>query len=447
MKRKIIISSVLVIALCLSLIAGSTFALFTSDAKINMAVTAAKVNVVAEAGEIILYSLDVEQDRIAADETGYFENRGSAIYDSAKGAITLTNVTPGDKIEFPITVTNNSNVTIQYRITWVVEGELYEVLVATAEGVTLTNGTSEWAEWKTTDPTTKVIPVSVELPVAVGNEYQEKTAAITFRVEAVQGNGAAMYPTEEGYVVDAEGNHYIYTLEGLMSFRNTLTMMATDQLNGKTVNIMADIDATGYTWNTVNASTGTGVANGFVFNGNGCTISNLTINGSGLFTTHPNAGGGEATIFKNINFDKVTVNGGWHTGIIWGQAYGDIVVENVNVTNSTVNGTCNVGALIGRNGDEGHSEIKFVNCSVSNTAVTSIGGGDNCGASAFIGMALKTASATIDLTFEGGNAVSGNTLTSATGQQGGGIYAIATVGEATWDTPTVVEGFENYNNQ
>lgn len=440
MKKKVIISSALVIALCLSLIAGSTFALFTSETGVNVAVNAAKVEVVATVGELRLYSMDVQQ-------TPTFENGGTAEYDATNGTITLTNVTPGDKVEFDITVTNNSNVTIQYRITWEVEGKLYEVLVATAEGVTLTNGTSEWAQWKTTDATTKVIPVSVELPASVGNEYQEQTASIVFHVEAVQGNGAAMYPTEEGYVVDAEGNHYIYTAEGLMSFRNTLTMMATDQLNGKTVNIMADIDATGCTWNTVNASTGTGVADGFVFNGNGCTISNLTINGSGLFTTHPNAGGGEATIFKNINFDNVTVNGGWHTGIIWGQAYGDIVVENVNVTNSTVNGTCNVGALIGRNGDEGHSEIKFVNCSVSNTAVTSTGGGDNCGASAFIGMALKTVSASIDLTFEGGNAVSGNTLTSATGHQGGGIYAIATVGEATWDTPTVVEGFDNYNNQ
>ena len=47
MKRRLIVSSFLTIALCLSLIAGSTFALFTSESQAKVAVTSAKVKLTA----------------------------------------------------------------------------------------------------------------------------------------------------------------------------------------------------------------------------------------------------------------------------------------------------------------------------------------------------------------------------------------------------------------
>lgn len=57
MKKNIILSSVLTILLCVSLIAGSTFALFTSESSVNIAVTAGNVEVVATIDENLeLYS-------------------------------------------------------------------------------------------------------------------------------------------------------------------------------------------------------------------------------------------------------------------------------------------------------------------------------------------------------------------------------------------------------
>ena len=47
MKNKIIISSILTIAMCASLIAGSTFALFTSQSKVDVSVNSATVSVTA----------------------------------------------------------------------------------------------------------------------------------------------------------------------------------------------------------------------------------------------------------------------------------------------------------------------------------------------------------------------------------------------------------------
>ena len=182
MKKNALISSILTIALCVSLIAGSTFALFTSDDAINVAVNSAKVKVVAEVGEFKTYSMDVLQP------AGKFETTGTAEYDEATGKFTLTNIAPGDKVEFPINITNDSNITIQYRVKWTVEGDLVDALVATVDGVALTSSTSDWALWTTDEAKTKTLNVSVELPVGTLNDYQEKTANVAFVVEAVQGN-------------------------------------------------------------------------------------------------------------------------------------------------------------------------------------------------------------------------------------------------------------------
>ena len=47
MKKKVLVSSIMIIALCACIIAGSTFALFTSTTQLNVAVTAGNVSVIA----------------------------------------------------------------------------------------------------------------------------------------------------------------------------------------------------------------------------------------------------------------------------------------------------------------------------------------------------------------------------------------------------------------
>ena len=55
-KRNVLISSIITIALCLSVIAGSTFALFTSEDKVNVAVTSGDVEILATAKVNSIYS-------------------------------------------------------------------------------------------------------------------------------------------------------------------------------------------------------------------------------------------------------------------------------------------------------------------------------------------------------------------------------------------------------
>ena len=133
--------------------------------------------------------MDVEQT------AGAFENGGSATYDATTGDLTLTNVTPGDKVEFTVDVTNESTVAIVYRVHTFISGELagYLETEATFNGVTgaIKKDVSDW-QAVAAQGTIDSIPMSIELPEDTPNAAQGKNATVSVTVEAVQGNGAAV---------------------------------------------------------------------------------------------------------------------------------------------------------------------------------------------------------------------------------------------------------------
>ncbi len=272
MKKNALISSILTIALCVSLIAGSTFALFTSEDAINVAVNAAKVNVVAEVGDFETYSMDVLQP------AGKFENGGTAVYNAETGIFTLTNIAPGDRVEFPINITNNSNINIQYRVKWTVNGELMDALVATVDDVALTTTTSDWALWTTAEDKTKTLQLSVELPVDAGDEYQEKTAEVAFVVEAVQGNAIV----EEVTTADQ--------LKSTLMMGRTATLGADVELDAASAiaipaGAVATIDLGGYTLTGNNSrNDGAVIVNNGTLNivGTTGTLTNSAVNGGAI---------------------------------------------------------------------------------------------------------------------------------------------------------------------
>lgn len=216
MKKRILISSVLTIVLCFSLIVGSTFALFTSEDQFDITVTSAKVEIDATVGTLKLYSAkanttitDFENVNPADYDSEYcgdgvynFANGGSVGYDGVN--ITITNITPGDKVVVPVGITNSSNVAIQYRYKVVVVNNPVKVVDNTnvyltnalvvslgANALTWTNG--EYAsDWTPVNAGVAIgeVDLSIELPVTAGNEYQD-IADVQFAVivEAVQANG------------------------------------------------------------------------------------------------------------------------------------------------------------------------------------------------------------------------------------------------------------------
>ncbi len=227
MKKTALISSIMTIVLCVSLIAGSTFALFTSQTDVDIAVDAGRVNITAGLVITELWSVKpfdevsdtdiVDKTFNEYDENGKlyhyvkrdgktFANGGTAELSdrqnddgsiTTNGVITLTNMTPGDKIVFKLTGLNDSDVAVQYRYKIeCIEGfDLMSGFVSTVEGVKYAAMAAYTSEWNPllvgeniTENNAEGIQIALELPVSAGNEFQELDAKIKVSVEAVQNN-------------------------------------------------------------------------------------------------------------------------------------------------------------------------------------------------------------------------------------------------------------------
>lgn len=215
MKKKALLSSILVIALCLSLIAGGTFALFTDSHELDVAVTAGKVDLTAyyDTASMKTWSslYHTEED---ARTDGLFDNTGTAKFvTDDNGEYTIVQIdrmTPGDVAKFKIDVKNLSNVNVQYRVRMISlagdpnKVDLTDALTITAyiDGANYpVTGTENASIWRFIDANQPIEDIWVTIafrntPMDLSdlskgnpdNEYQEAQAKMAFYVEAVQGN-------------------------------------------------------------------------------------------------------------------------------------------------------------------------------------------------------------------------------------------------------------------
>lgn len=203
MKKNVLLSSILTIALCLSLVAGSTFALFTDSSFSEVEVKAGDVTMNANLANLKLFSAQADPNGEEFDENGKtyfyapqatkFSNGGTATI--TEDLITLTNITPGDKITFELEGKNTSNVAIQYRYRIeVIEGfDLMSGCIFTVEGTkypAMASYDSKWANLavgQNVEQNDK-IELALELPISAGNYFQNLDAKIKLTVEAVQAN-------------------------------------------------------------------------------------------------------------------------------------------------------------------------------------------------------------------------------------------------------------------
>ena len=153
----------------------------------------------------------------------------------------------------------------------------------------------------------------------------------------------------------------------------TLNAMMADKTAGRdvVVNLTADIDFTGKTWTMVDSHADTAFEIAEI-NGNSHTISNLTINGQAMFKRF--AGSGDVTI-KNVTFDNATVNsnGTINTSILTAHSYQNVLLDNVDVKNSSITGGYKVAPLIATVYNESSSTVTATlkNCDVENVTVKS----------------------------------------------------------------------------
>lgn len=352
MKKKALVSSILTIALCLSLIAGSTFALFTSTSKVNVAVTAGKVDVVATIENVKLYSPttigengNIVDETNAASET--FANGGTAMLEGNK--LTLTNITPGDKVTFDVEIKNNSNVTVQYRsiVEKIADNGLWAGLKVTIDDDAY-NGETKKSEWAILNVGSEVItvPVTIELPTTAGNAYQEKSCELAYTVEAVQGNAEMPDEWNGGTsAVNPENNVYTINTAAELVWVMEQAQDVNSAFLGKQIVLNKDIDFGGAIIKGIGSERSNFAGN---FDGKGHTISNFVINNSrelyaGLFNQITNGGS-----VKNLTVENATVIGNRMVGVIASSADDDCSVENCHVKNCTVvSNMKEAGAVIG----------------------------------------------------------------------------------------------------
>ncbi|MBP3375589.1 MAG: hypothetical protein J6L83_02360 [Clostridia bacterium] len=239
MKKKIILSSVLSIVLCLSLIVGATFALFTSEARVNIAVTSGNVKLTATLKDLATSSLGKDM----AD--GAFELGGQAAIDG--DTLKIYKMTPGDMATFTVDVENKSDVAIQYCVKLVGTGELVGALeaVATINGVGYAiSGTENATDWISVAGGAAIddIKVSVLMPHTVGNEYQGKAADIAIQLIAIQGNAGSgiyvkgvQYADLDSAIAAAVAASAPVQISGTVEIFTTSTSSAVVDLQGVTI--------------------------------------------------------------------------------------------------------------------------------------------------------------------------------------------------------------------
>ena len=210
MKKKVLITSVVTIILCLCLIAGSTFALFTSTTSVNVAVTSGTVDVTATIEGLQTWSLEDEVKNYSTSRNGKFSNGGYAKIEDGK--LVIDRMTPGDVVKFTIKVIDNSNVSAQFRVSGqtitnnlALNQDLSPALEinTTISGTTHTflNGgiSTGWVEaeqlgfaYDADGNKYIMIDVIIAFPNRTpehDNQYQDRQCNLQFVVEAVQANG------------------------------------------------------------------------------------------------------------------------------------------------------------------------------------------------------------------------------------------------------------------
>ena len=188
----IVITSVMTVIVCLSLIVGSTFALFASSTTTNIAVASGKVEVVASITDFHMFT---------RSETGS-QIDGKWLSGQAHeqdGQITLYNMAPYDGVTFNIEIVSNSTVAIKWQVQLAFDGEseLYNALQVDVSGIELIETDSIRASnWELLAPNSEQAVTTLKVRIELDEsalDAQSKNCSIAIAVFAVQANADTIF--------------------------------------------------------------------------------------------------------------------------------------------------------------------------------------------------------------------------------------------------------------
>ena len=478
-KRNAIISAVLTIVMCVSMISGATFALFTSEDTVNIAVSSGTVKMTASVANMKTTSLD-DEEGFEGREDGTFTQGGSASFDAESATLSVDRILPGDKVSLQLVGTNESNVNVLYRykIACVEGTELMQGLVITINGEEYTSIHSYRSAWATLEDGAdmEAVNVSIELPEDAGNEYQGLTAKIAMTVEAIQGNADGSLGEEiifwDGTADTSwyDENASEFSLVTEEEFAGLMELVdAGETFEGKNITLESDLDLKAYdedgellcfdpigSYRHDKAFKGT-------FDGNGKTVKNLNQNtwaldngyyysdcGLGLF------GAVQDAHIKNLTVDGADISGeSAICGVIAGVSDGECTFENITVKNARcADYQYYSGGIVGW----ASGKQTFINCNVDSSVSVAAQWGDfdnsiggvigGCGGSAEILIKDTTVACRIDAyndvtssyqwyAYRRCGMLIGNTGKTTTSESGG---TIAYAPQLTCENVTVIYG-------
>lgn len=190
-KRSVIITAILAIIMCASLVAGATFALFTSSSSVNIAITSANVEVTAD----VAVTKTWHENNGAEAEGLYDTGKAEVTKENSQVKLTLSNFVPTDGVELAVKLTNKSTVKIKYRVMLLADRttgtELLDELNIDMNGMEFRGYTlaTEYVELEA-GASIDDIPVTIVFPKeATGGK--NITCNLVIKVEAQQGNAVA----------------------------------------------------------------------------------------------------------------------------------------------------------------------------------------------------------------------------------------------------------------
>ncbi len=360
--KKILLTSILSVVMCISLIAGATFALFTSESEVNIAVTSGKIDVKAVA------EIDTANTSLADAQSSATVNGSNVIIDK---------IMPMDYVTVNVNVKNNSNVSAKYRaiIESLDSNALANELAIEIDGKDFTG--MAYTKWLDLAPETdgQTIVIKIELPKEA-EDGQGETCNYSVYVEAVQANAGVTDFNDRA----SNGEYTIYDKVDLYQFANSVNSGVS--YKDKTVTLMEDVDIENTPWAPIGTIGSNGNSTNFdrsfrgTFDGNNKTVSNykvMSYGWAGLF------GLAHTATIKNLTVENVEFTANRLAGGVVGQLYGSL--ENVHANNVTGTVVPNeisdgvydngdkVGGIVGWLGDNGNYRT-INNCSVNDVILT-----------------------------------------------------------------------------
>ena len=334
LTRRALLSSVLALVLCFTMLLGTTFAWFTDEA-------------VSGGNKIIAGNLEV--DLVDANGTSLVGN--AELFVSADGK-TSSDILwePGATYNtIPMYVKNNGNLALKYQFIVNVTGDdaatLLNAITFTVKVGDTEYGLDEFTgELATAGETSDAIVISGHMDENAGNEYKNLEATLSITVFATQlahesdsfdnkydvtAPADQWDGTADDDWYDAESDEFILTTAEELAGLSALVADG-NNFKGKTVKLAYDIDLKDQEWTPIDGFAGT-------FDGNGKTISNLTVTGTenAAFFSHVYT----TAAIKDVTFDNANISGNHYVAVVLGYETNNgtnAKIQNVTVKNSTV---------------------------------------------------------------------------------------------------------------